>query len=189
MASKQPATSKRGRSRREDDERQAGRGASQNGDGEAAATDDQRLAHYLQERIKPGLSPGALRLLARAVTKGAARRRRGDDSDAAGEEVDDDDARGEADDDFDEQDDDDARGEANDDFSDEEDEEERSLEDEMRGLQANLGDDWILRVCVQGDYAWLTAEKDDGSQRVEAPAADLLAEVVALLNESGDRSS
>jgi len=181
MASKPPATSKRARSRRDNDERQAGRGASQNGDGEAAATDDQRLAHYLQERIKPGLSPGALRLLARAVTKGAARRRRGEDSDAAGEEVDDDDARGEADEDFD----DEGRGEANDDFSDEEDEEERSLEDEMRGLQANLGDDWILRVCVQGDYAWLTAEKDDGSQRVEAPDADLLAEVVALLNESG----
>ena len=59
----------------------------------------------------------------------------------------------------------------------------------MRDLQANLGDDWILRVCVQGDYAWLTAEKDDGSQHVEAPAADLLAEVVARLNESGDRSS
>jgi len=184
MASKSPATSRRARSRRDDDERQAGRGESQNGDGEAAATDDQQLAHYLQERKKPGLSPGALRLLARAVTKGAAHRRPREDSDAAGE------ASGQEDDDVREEvDDDDARGEANDDFSDEEGADERSLEDEMRGLQANLGDDWILRVCVQGDYAWLTAEKDDGSQRVEAPAADLLAEVVALLNESGDRSS
>ena len=183
MASKSPATSRRVRSRRDDDERQAGRGESQNGDGEAAATDDQQLAHYLQERKKPGLSPGALRLLARAVTKGAAHRRPREDSDAAGE------ASGQEDDDVREEVDDDARGEANDDFSDEEGADERSLEDEMRGLQANLGDDWILRVCVQGDYAWLTAEKDDGSQRVEAPAADLLAEVVALLNESGDRSS
>jgi hypothetical protein len=183
MASKQPATSKRGRSRREDDERQAGRGASQNGDGEAAATDDQQLAHHLQERIKPGLSAGALRLLARAVTNRAAHRRPGEDSDAAGE------ASGQEVDDVHEEVDDDAGGEADEDFSDEEDEAKRSLQDEMRGLQANLGDDWILRVCVQGDYAWLTAEKDDGSQHVEAPAADLLAEVVALLNESGDRSS
>jgi hypothetical protein len=186
MANKPPATTKRARPRRDDDEREAGRGASQNGDGEAAATDAQQLAHYLQERIKPGLSRGALRLLARAVSKGAAHRRPGEDSDAAGE------AGGQEDDDVREEvDDDHAGGEANDDFSDEEDEDEdkRSLEDEMRDLQANLGDDWILRVCVQGDYAWLTAEKDDGSQRVEAPAADLLAEVVALLNESGDRSS
>jgi hypothetical protein len=182
MASKQPATSKRGRSRREDDERQAGRGASQNGDGEAAATDDQQLAHHLQERIKPGLSAGALRLLARAVTNRAAHRRPGEDSDAAGE------ASGQEVDDVHEEVDDDADGEADEDFSDEEDEAKRSLQDEMRGLQANLGDDWILRVCVQGDYAWLTAEKDDGSQRVEAPDADLLAEAVALLNESGDRS-
>jgi hypothetical protein len=184
MADKPPATSKRARSRRNDDEREAGRGAGQNGDGEAAATDDQQLAHYLQERIKPGLSPGALRLLARAVTKGAAHRRPGEDSDAAGE------AGGQEDDDVREEVDDDAAGgEADEDFSDEEDEAERSLEDQMRDLQANLGDDWTLRVCVQGDYAWLTAEKDDGSQHVEAPAAGLLAEVVALLNESGDRPS
>jgi hypothetical protein len=184
MASKPPASSKRARSRRDDDEGQAGRGTSQNGESEATATDDQRLAHYLQERIKPGLSPGALRLLARAVTKGGAHRRPGEDSDAAGE------ASGQEGDDVREKlDDDDAGGEADEDFNDEEDEDKRSLEDEMRGLQANLGDDWILRVCVQGDYAWLTAEKDDGSQRLEAPAADVLAEVVALLNENGDRSS
>ena len=167
MADKPRATSMRARSRRDDDEREAGRGASQNGDGEAAATEDQQLAHSLQERIKPGLSRGALRLLARAVTKGAAHRRPGEDSDAAGE----------------------ASGQEDDDVREEVDEDERSLDDEMRDLQANLGDDWILRVCVQGDYAWLTAEKHDGSQHVEAPAADLLAEVVALLNESGDRSS
>ena len=85
--------------------------------------------------------------------------------------------------------DDDVRGEADDLFDDQDDENGRSLEDEMRDLQANLGDDWILRVCVQGDYAWLSAEKDDGSQYVEAPAADLLAEVVELLNVSGGRSS
>ena len=54
----------------------------------------------------------------------------------------------------------------------------------MRDLQANLGDDWILRVSIQGEYAWLTAEKDDGSQHVEAPAADVLAEVVELLKKA-----
>jgi hypothetical protein len=184
MAEKLPASSKRARSRRDDDERQAGRGPSQNGDGDAAATDDLQLAHDLQERIKPGLSPGALQLLARAVTKWAAHRRPGEDSDAYGE------AAGREDDDVREEvADDDAGGEADVDFGDEEDVEERSLEDDVRDLQAHLGDDWILRVCVQGDYAWLTAEKDDGSQHVEAPAADLLAEVVALLNESGARSS
>jgi hypothetical protein len=57
----------------------------------------------------------------------------------------------------------------------------------MRDLQANLGDDWILRVSIQGDDAWLTAEKDDGTQRVEARAAAVVAEVVELLNERGGR--
>ena len=104
--------------------------------------------------------------MARALTKGAPHRRLAEDSDGAGE----------------------ASG-ADEDFDDEEAQDGRSLEDEMRDLQANLGDDWILRVSIQGEYAWLTAEKDDGSQHVEAPAANLLAEVVALLKESGDRSS
>ena len=44
----------------------------------------------------------------------------------------------------------------------------------MHELQADLGKDWILRFSVQGDDAWLTAEKDDGSQRVEAPTASVL---------------
>ena len=199
MANQQPATSKRAQSRR-DDQREAGHRTGQNGEGEAAATYEQQLAHHLQESTKPGLSRGAIRLLTRSVAKRAAHRRPGEDADAAGEpsgqedddvrdEMDDDEVRGEADDDFDEEEDDDVRGEADDDFSDEEDENEYSLEDEMRDLQASLGDDWILRVCVQGEYAWLTAEKDDGSQYVEAPAADVLAEVVELLNESGGRSS
>lgn len=74
-------------------------------------------------------------------------------------------------------------------FNNEEDGNDGSLEDDMRDLQANLGDDWILRVCIQGEHAWLTAEKDDGSQRVEAPAAHVLAEVFDLLKERGGRSS
>ena len=66
--------------------------------------------------------------------------------------------------------------------------EEPDFEAEMRELQAELGDDWILRFSVQGDEAWLTAEKDDGSQHVEAQTADLLREAVELLEEGGGRS-
>jgi hypothetical protein len=53
-------------------------------------------------------------------------------------------------------------------------------------LQGELGDDWILRFSVQGDESWLTAEKDDGSQRVQASTASVLAEVVELLNDDND---
>jgi hypothetical protein len=63
------------------------------------------------------------------------------------------------------------------------------FEAEMHELQAELGEDWILRFSVQGDDAWLTAEKDDGSQRVEAPTAAVLSEAVGLLNEGGGRST
>ena len=66
--------------------------------------------------------------------------------------------------------------------------EEPDLEADMRELQAELGDDWILRFSVQGDEAWLTAEKDDGSQHLEGQTADLLREAVALLEEGGGRS-
>ena len=45
----------------------------------------------------------------------------------------------------------------------------------MHELQAELGEDWILRFSVQGDDGWLTAEKDDGSQRLEAQTASVLA--------------
>ena len=210
--------------------------------GESAATYEQELARYLQERIKPGLNRGAIPLLARSIAKEIAHRAPGEDADVDDERGDDaggrrprrrrsameaddvatrptaeedDDMRGEADDDFsDEEDDDvrdeeddDMRGEADDDFSDEEDDDVRDeeddnfseeedgdgeapfvLEDELRDLQADLGDDWIVRVSVQGDDTWLTAEKDDGSQHVEAASADVLADVVGLL-ESGGRSS
>jgi hypothetical protein len=63
------------------------------------------------------------------------------------------------------------------------------FEADMRELQAELGEDWILRFSVQGDDGWLTAEKDDGSQRIEAPDAAVLVEAVALLNERGGRTS
>jgi hypothetical protein len=117
--------------------------------------------------------------------------------DEPGAEADyDDSAEAEADDeDGDEADDeadDEATAEADDEDSaegDDEQSEASAFEDEMHELQADLGEDWILRFSVQGDDAWLTAEKDDGSQRVEAPTADVLAEAVELLNERGGRSS
>jgi hypothetical protein len=61
-----------------------------------------------------------------------------------------------------------------------------AFEDEMHELQADLGDDWILSFTVQGDEAWLTAEKSDGSQHLEAPTADVLREAVELLEGGGE---
>ena len=61
------------------------------------------------------------------------------------------------------------------------------LEADMHELQAQLGEDWILRFSVQGDEGWLTAEKDDGSQRLEAQTASVLLEAVELLNEADRR--
>jgi outer membrane biosynthesis protein TonB len=63
------------------------------------------------------------------------------------------------------------------------------FEADMHELQAELGEDWILSFSVQGDDGWLTAQKDDGSQRVEAPTAAVLTEAVGLLNEGGGRSA
>ena len=61
----------------------------------------------------------------------------------------------------------------------------KQFEDEMHQLQEDLGEDWIVRFSVQGDEAWLTAEKQDGSQHVEGATADVLREAVALLDEGG----
>ena len=80
--------------------------------------------------------------------------------------------------------------EADDDYDDAEEEEEGpGLEAELHDLQAELGEDWILRFSVQGDDSWLTAEKDDGSQRVEAPTTAVIADADELLNQSGGRSA
>jgi hypothetical protein len=182
MANQKPATTHRARFNR-DGRKRADRGTSQHGTGNVATTYEQELAHYLQERIKPGLNHGSIALLARAIAKEIAHRRPDEDADVAGQPSngEDDDVRGESDDD-------DVQAEVADVFSSEEDSNDASLEDEMRELQANLGDDWVLRVSIQGEHAWLTAEKDDGSQRVEARAAHVLAEVVDLLNERGGRA-
>jgi hypothetical protein len=108
----------------------------------------------------------------------------------------DEEADAEADDEPDDEADDEPEAEADDeseaeadDEPDDESESPPDFEAEMRELQTELGEDWILRFSVQGDDAWLTAEKDDGSQRVEAPTAAVIAEAVELLNEGGGRSS
>jgi hypothetical protein len=117
-----------------------------------------------------------------------------DDDDAEAETDDDYEDEAEADDDFDEEEGDETEAAADDDSDDEGDGEDAAesngngstdFEADMRELQGELGDDWILRFSVQGDESWLTAEKDDGSQRVQASTASVLAEVVELLNEDG----
>jgi hypothetical protein len=108
----------------------------------------------------------------------------------------DDEPSGESDDEPSGESDDERSGEADDEPSAETEDEESAeseappdFEADMRELQAELGEDWILRFSVQGDDGWLTAEKDDGSQRVEAPEASVLLEAVGLLNERGGRSA
>jgi hypothetical protein len=61
-----------------------------------------------------------------------------------------------------------------------------AFEEEMHQLQEDLGDEWIVRFSVQNDEAWLTAEKEDGSQHVEGPTADVLREAVELLEGGGE---
>jgi len=94
----------------------------------------------------------------------------------------------------DEDEDEEPEAEAEEDESDDEEEGEAEGEDpvsvfeeEMHQLQEDLGDEWIVRFSVQNDEAWLTAEKEDGSQHVEGPTADVLREAVELL-EGGDES-
>lgn len=120
------------------------------------------LAEYLQERIKPGLNSGAIPLLARSIAKDLAQREPPNGASPVPE-------AGET-------------PEAGDDGG------SPDFEADMRELQSELGEDWILRFSVQGDNAWLTAEKADGTQRVEAQTAAVLFEVVGRLNEGGGRS-
>jgi hypothetical protein len=61
------------------------------------------------------------------------------------------------------------------------------FEAEMHELQAELGEDWILRFSVHGDDARLTAENQEASQRVEAPDARGLVPIVEAINEGGGR--
>ena len=141
---------------------------SQNGQEKEVERYEQELAGYLQERIKPNLNRGTIPLLARSIAKEIAH---GNPPPVASEDAEaEDEPSAEADDD-------------------DESEPPVDFEADMRELQAELGKDWILRFSVQGDDGWLTAEKDDGSQRVEAPTAEVLVEVVGRLNEGGGRST
>jgi hypothetical protein len=218
MAKQQPVDRKQSRSKR-DEQQETDHGVGQNGHEEDVARYEEELAGYLQERIKPGLNSGAIPLLARSIAKEIAHREHpgGESEDAerqdeasaeadedpsaeadeeAGAEADEE-PSGEADDEAGAEEDDEPGAEADDEPSAEADEDDDSAEGEpapdfeadMRELQAELGEDWILRFSVQGDDAWLTAEKDDGSQRVEAPTAAVLSEAVGLLNEGGGRST
>jgi hypothetical protein len=144
--------------------KQADPGRAQNGHDEEDASYEQELAGYLQERIKPGLNAGAIPLLARSIAREIARREHTDGA-SEGAEADGEDEQS-------------SESEAPPDF-----------EADMHELQAELGEDWILRFSVQGDDAWLTAEKDDRSQRLEAQTASVLLEAVELLDEGGGRSS
>jgi hypothetical protein len=119
-----------------------------------APLDEQELASYLEERIKPGLNRGAIPLLARSIAREIAEEnyRRDEDED------------------------------------DEDDDEPTDLETGLHTLQQRLGDDWTLLYAVHGGEAWLTAESQDATQRIEAPSADVLVKVVELLKQGGGRS-
>ena len=161
---------------------------------------EKELAGYLQERIKPGLNSGAIPLLARSIAKEIAHR---EHPNSASEDAEvEDEPTAEAEDEPTAEAEDEPTADADDEPGDADDEPTAEADDEdaeseppadfeadMRELQAELGEDWILRFSVQGDDAWLTAEKDDGSQRLEAPTASVLSEAVGLLNEGGGRSA
>jgi hypothetical protein len=166
-------------------QQKADSGAGQNGHEEEVARYEQELAAYLQERIKPGLNSGAIPLVARSIAKAIAHREhpKGASEDAAV----DDEPSAEANDEPSAEADDEPSAEADDEPS-AEGEAPPDLEADMRELQAQLGEDWIVSFSVQSEEGWLTAEKDDGSQRLEAQTAPVLLEAVELLNEGGGRS-
>jgi hypothetical protein len=209
MAKQQAVARKPSRSKR-DKQQQVDSSTGGNAPQGEVASYEEELAGYLQERIKPGLNRGAIPLLARSIASeialrehpnGTSQDTEADDEDSPeadyedDPEADDEDSPEadyeddpEADYEDDPEADDEDSPEADDDQS-AESEEPSDFEDDMHELQAELGDDWIVRFSVQGDDAWLTAEKDDGSQRLEAPTADVLVEAVELLDESGGRST
>jgi hypothetical protein len=183
----------------------------QNGHEEERASYEKELAGYLQERIKPGLNRGAIPLLARSIAKEIARRERSrasgdtEGSDQPSAETDEEQPSAESDEEQPSAESDEEQPSAETDeeqpsaesdeeqLSAESDEEQPSdgeaapdFEADMRELQAELGEDWILSFSVHGDDAWLSAEKADGSQHVEA---DTAAELVEAVNEGGGRSS
>jgi hypothetical protein len=171
MAEQQSAEREKQQDPENGDEQKTATGNGSNGKQDEVATYEQELAGYLQERIKPGLNSGAIPLLARSIAKEIARRERPQgESEGAKSKADDE------------------GSEAGDNGQAAAEAEAPDFEADMRELQAELGEDWVLSFSVHGDEGWLTAAKDDGSQHVEAQTADVLSKAVELLNESGGRS-
>jgi hypothetical protein len=140
--------------------RQTERDRAENGHDEEVARYEKELLAYLQERIKPGLNRGSIPLLARSMAKEIARDElpeRDPEEQAEGSEPSSDG------------------------------DESPDLETALRELQKELGKEWILYFCVHGKNTWLTAEKDDASQRLEAPNAEVLTKAVKVLSEGGGR--
>jgi hypothetical protein len=201
MAEQQSVARKRARSKKQEADPRTGK----SGKDDDVAKYEQELAAYLQDRIKPGLNSGAIPLLARSIAKDIAHREHPNgapetapaDDESKGKAEAEDEAKAEAGDEPTAEADDAKReGEADGEPSAEADDEESAeseappdFEADMRELQSELGEDWILRFSVHGDDGWLTAEREDGSQRLEAPEASVLVEAVGLLNERGGRSS
>jgi hypothetical protein len=136
--------------------------ADANGYEQALADYQKELADYLKERIKPGLNAGAIAMLTRSIARDIAEREPPappDDGEATTD-------RG---------------APTNDDGP------APDFEADMHDLQAELGPDWILRFSVHGQNGWLTAEKQDASQHVEAPDAEGLVKMVNAVNENAAR--
>jgi hypothetical protein len=133
--------------------------ADANGYEQALADYQKELEHYLKERIKPGLNAGAIALLTRSIARDIAEQEAPaapDNSDATTDRGAQTNGDGPAPD----------------------------FEADMHDLQAELGPDWILRFSVHGRDRWLTAEKQDASQHVEAPDPDRLVKMVDAVNQN-----
>jgi len=184
----QPVARKQSRLKR-DDPQDAEPDSGRNGRDQEMASYEDELADYLVERIKPGLNRGAIPLLARSIAREVAQWEISDDggADDDGEpepqdQVDDEpEAEAEAAEDDEAEAEDDANAEAPANG-------ESDFEADMHDLQSELGDDWIVRFSVHRGEAWLTAETDDGTQRLEAPNASVLLKAAKLLSERGGRS-
>ena len=166
----------------------------QNGGEQELAAYEKDLAGYLQERIKPGLSRSAIPPLARSIAKEIARSEppaaldRAESQARANSQDDEEHPEPDGDEQPDAQDEKEQPEPNADEQPDAQDDEEQpDFEANMHELQADLGEDWILRFSVQGDEAWLTAEKRDGSQRVEAPDAQRLVTIVDAIDDCGGR--
>jgi hypothetical protein len=131
--------------------------ADENGYERELAEYEKQLSQYLQEKIKPGLSRSTIPLVARSIAKEIVRREPPEPPEGEGTAE--------------------AEGEGK----------PPDFEAEMHELQAELGEDWVLRFSVHGDDAWLTAEKEAEGQRVEAPDAQGLLPIVEAINEGGGR--